>query len=223
MLEYKEKTLDLLEILWIAIPTCFKIYSSRIEGTITLVSTIIGRVTELGIANDNITMLKIKLHLLMVAVAVNQKQEAETLFNTLLSEIDLIDKLKLAISNEYWVNGASLATNLTKAFFFYKLSRGKYANAERIHLNEEQKEFNSVERILKYSCETILSKLGPDFDFERAAVGILTCKAKKNANKKNIKDQFESQLKNAVDIFAAHKCKKLELKTRFMIAEFQLL
>ena len=215
--------MDIIEILWIAIPTCFKIYSSRPEGTIALVSTIIGRVIELKIKSDEITMLKVKLHLLIMAVAVTQKQEAETLFNTLFAEIEQIDKVKLDLANENLVNGINVEVNLTKAYFFYKLRRGKYTHVERVHLKEDQKRLFRVGRILKHNCESVLPKLGPDFEIEQAAATLLASKAKLNSKKKKLYDHFETQLKNALGVYAAKNCKKLELKVRFIIAEIKLL
>ncbi len=215
--------LDIIEILWIAIPTCFKIYSSRTEGTIALTSSIIGRLSELGLANELISKLKIKLHLLIMAISVNQKQEAETLFNAMVAEYELIDKIKLDIKDESWIKGVKVTVDLTKAFFFYKLRRGRYANADRIHMSEDQKRVNKIQKILKYNCEKVLEGLDSDFDFERAVTAFLIFKAKMSTKKLRMIDQFETQLTKATATFVAINCKKLELKARFLMAELQLL
>lgn len=181
-----------------AIPTCSKIYSTRAEGTISLASTIIGKVHELGVVNERTTMLKIKLHLFIMAVAVNQKQEAETLYNTLFAEIEMIDKLKLSDppENEEWLNGINVALNFTKAYFFYKLKRGKYANIDHIHVSEEQKRFHSVEKILKYNCNKLLEQMSSNFDVQRASVALLISKTKMSYSKQEkLKGQLETELK----------------------------
>ena len=219
----KEKAQDIIEILWIAIPTCFKIFSGRMDSTISLASTTVGKINQfLADPDDNVTLLKAKLHLFIMGVSIHQKQDAATLFNAVLSEIELIERLRFSGEAEEWYSGVHVGTNFTKAYFLYKLKKGLFTNADRIPVSESETRFHNIGMLLKHKCDSILKKLGPSYDFERSAVTLMVCKTRVSANKWRISEQFQIRLRRAAEVFASKNCKKLEMKSHYSIAELQL-
>ena len=212
-----QKTKDTIEIFWLAIPTVFKVFAARASSCISVCSTVLGRIGDLDLPEDNFVMLKIKLHFFLFGVYASHKKDAQAIY----AELIALEKLKGNLEDDKIRLHISVEIAFAKAYFFYKLKKGKYSKSDQIIVGENEKRYRNVINLIRENCDTVLAKMDDSFEVERGRVAILVCKILVNIEGGIAEDTFKQRVRSAIEIFGKYGCKRLELQANFLMVRLQ--
>ena len=212
-----------MEILWLAVPTCYKIFSNRSSSAITLGSIVLGRVHELTIKDQRLVNLSLRLHLFLNALYIYHDKDAQTTLNAINYKNENLQKTLKDVTDEGMRDGFRFSLEFARAFFFYKLKRGRYSGSAEVAAKMQgEGRYHNVVKILKDICEPILKPLDNSYDVERAQVTILACKTIISAKRGNIEPKFKEKLKTSIESLSQCNCKRLEMQANYLFAKIQL-
>lgn len=214
--------IEIIEILWLAVPTCYKIFSSRMSSAITLGTVVLGRLNDLAVQDERLLHLKLKLHLFLSGLYIYHDKEAQLTYNAINAENDAVEKGLLEVPENMLRIGFNFSAVFTKTFFYYKLKKGRFPQSDKLVSTGREERFHNVAKTLKDVCEPILKHLDHNFDIERTQVVLLVCKTIISAKRGKIEAKFKEKLKNCINFLAKSNCKRLEMKANYLFAKIQL-
>lgn len=219
IVETRKETLDLIEILWLAVITLYKIFSKQSEAVISFASKVLGLLNELDVKGSQIALLKIKVHLFIIAVTLKRRKNDANPTQQYNDEVGLIRGYITEITEQDIIQRINFEVKFAEAYLYYRLRTGKYHRAGDSMLDEGQTRFHHVIKILQNYCDPTLKSLGFRTDFDGARVALLVCKIRNRSNKGTIDKTFKDRLLNGVKEFQRATSLKLALQTHYSIAK----
>lgn len=217
----KRKALELIEILWIAIPTLFSIFS-RIasEASINLATKALNSLKELPLKDEIVSLTEIRLHLFLVASTLLQNNDYKETQTTLNSEFERIEEVKNEMLSDEILARIDLEVAFSKAKFMYCVKKGHYKDVEESE--EGPQRFNQILGFLENICELLLKKIPSETEFDRARVTLLVCQCRIQLKDKNIPNTFKDEVEDAILAFQKAGCSRLEMMSHRLLAKLYL-
>lgn len=229
------ETLDLIEILWIAIPTLFKLISTRESGARDLALRALTMLQLLDIKDDRVMLLKAKLHLFLASLYLYEKDNADFSANTVTSELEDVEKIQEQIQDDKIHTALSHYVAFTRGVFYHRHKKesshhnhghkhthhdGKKHSLAHLHLHSHGED-DQVLQLLK-ECDAFLKDLDHLYDIERCKVSLLSAHLLWKCEQINEPTLVE-RIKSSIGIFNVYKLKRLELKATYLYAQIHLM
>lgn len=207
---------DLIEILWVSIPTLYKIFSP--SGAIWTASTVLGRVNELGLKSDRFTLLKVKLHLFLFAVINSEKKDAMALY----LELTELKVLKDNIEDPQLKQSVKIEFNFAEAHFRYRLKKRKYINSKNSQISEDLKKYKFALATLKEAL--VLAEKSQNSAHMVGRISLLECKIFVSIKQETLPPTLMKRLCAAIEHFSmvTNPSRRLELQANFLLAKLHL-
>lgn len=219
MLGHKKKLLYIIEILWFTIPTLYKIFSKDPECASFLASKTLNNLNELKLKHENISLLKIKLHLFIIGITIHRNDQAKAAQQIVNSEIDLIELCKPEISSEELLQLIDFEILFSKVHLYKHIEEWQMIAKDMTEdVSFDRSEF--ILGILENKCEVLLKSFEGNCDFEKAKVTVMICEIRIHI--KRITENFKDRLLEATKIFRNSERLKLQIKTQICLARLVL-
>lgn len=209
--------------MWVAIPTLFKLISTRESGARDLALRALSIINDIKYEDGRICLLRAKLHLFLASIYLHEKSEEGTVVNTINSELEDIEKIQEGIQKDDVHKALKYYTAFTKANMYYKIRKGRYTKFEKTDHKKHSKKYEDILQILK-ECDALLLDLGEEYDVERCKVAIMTSKITLRTLKtrRGIDAKNAERVKLSIGIFGAYNLKRLEVAANYQLALIRL-
>lgn len=223
------ETIDLIEICWIAIPTLFKLISTRESGARDLALRALTMLQSLDIKDDRILLLKAKLHLFLASLYLYEKNEADLSINTVNSELEDVEAIQEHIQDDKIHIALSHYVAFTRANFYHRYKKPGYTH-KRHHsqhsledtiLTHSKSEYDQVLKLLR-ECEVFLKDLDHSYDIERCKIALLTAHVLWKYGQVN-DPAIAEKVRDTIGVFNVYKLQRLEVKATYIYAQIRLL
>ena len=207
----KNEFIEVVEILWLAIPTLYKVFSKDPDNAAFFTSKGINCLNELKIIDEKITLLRIKLHLFLIGAAISAQANLKSLQQTINSESDLIESSQSEISD-------SKLLQLIK--FELLFSRVLLEKRSEEDLNSKSNEgLTRILFMLTNHCEKVLKGIKCEFETAKLNVWIWEIKLQLDL----VSDlSFKQKLDESIITFQKYKTLKLEIRAHICLAKLYL-
>ena len=222
----RKRLTDLLEILFLTVPTLLKIFSND-SDSIAFASKASNYLNELILNEEKIALLQIKLHLFIIGVTISKRDEAKEIEQILNSEVEFIESRKREIRNDELASRIDFEIALARTRFFYKLQKGHYRTiAEDILFDgapTPKVAYAKFLNIFESQCSKILKSLTSEYEFERSKAALFICETRlQNLEEFQVQEYWKETLLKAIQVFSKYHCAKLELRSHMCIAKICL-
>ena len=219
------ETLDLVEICWLAIPTLFKLISTRESGARDLALRALAVLEQLEQIEDiRLVLLKAKLRLFLASLYLHQKHDAEVSVSTIHSELEEVEKVRDQIKNDQNTRTAlSYYIVFTKANCYNRHKKGAYVQSNHMKKSEENKlkiDYEQILGLLK-ECDIFLKHLDYRYEIERYKVANLTGSIRRKTSKP-IETALIERVLAAKLGFNAYGLKRLEIQSMYIYTQLLL-
>lgn len=219
------ETLDLIEICWLAIPTLFKLISTRESGARDLALRALTVLELLEIKDNRLLLLTAKLRLFLASVYLHEKGDVEVSISTIHSELEAVEKIRDQFEDETTQVALSYYVAFTKANSYYRHKKSEYLQS---HLKKHEDnmllnlkiDHEQILQLLK-ECEGLLKNLDYTYDVERCKVANLTGSILWKISKVN-DSAIIDRITAAMSGFSAYKLKRLEVQSVYTYARLLL-
>lgn len=157
---------------------------------------------------------------MIIGIRVMQgKESGDRVLQMINTDIGFIDQCKAEITEKELIHRIDFEVAFAKAKFFYRLKKGRFEKSDNHSIEDGQRRYHPVIKILKESCDPILKSLPSRSEFDRARVALLICKTRISWNKGNIEEPFKERLLNAAKLFQQSSSLKLASQAYYSIAK----
>lgn len=208
----REEVLDVIEICWMAIPTLYRLISTRKAEARDLALNGILMLNKLNKLNHKRTqILKAKLHLFLASIYIEEKKHDDN--RTIITEeLDSIETVCKYIHDEEAIKALKFYKQFTLAIFYSKMLR-KHKH-EITNLEENQKKLSG----LLNACNNSLKGLAVEYEIEKAKVDLLEAKVMLQSPF-DISSPLQERVKKSIGTFKSSGLKRLEIRANYLYVQ----
>lgn len=194
-----------------------KVFCRGPDPTNYIASKALNCLNELGFKDPRISLLKVKLHLFLIGLAVKDRGGLRDIEKEVSSEIQLIELCKAEIDDEEVLK----LIDLEIAFAITMSSKITAKGLPTLEGKEPINNHHVVISLLEGKCLYLLDNFLADQDFERAKVSLLICETR--IKSKDISDASKESIVEAIKVFQKYECIKLEIRAHICLAKLNLM
>ena len=210
----RNEIFNMIQILWLGIPTLYKIFFGAFAEEI--IETALISLAGLNLSKQEFLVFKAKLLLCLFGIYNHQPNKN---LQKLVGVLKGLQELRKAIKGSPKLEGLEAELFFVEAYFIYRLKKKKYGASEDLPIPEEERRYTWALKLLGQALEL----LGEEERFQLliGRISLLQCKIYTSVKEKeNIPLlSLEKKLKTAIESFEKQSnLKRLELKTYWLLA-----